>query len=329
MVHKLKKKKFLINGGLGMIGSAIAKILVKAKAKVTIVDSMEEPFGANLFNIEEIKDKVSLYFYDIKDTNKMKKEVEGKDVILNLAGQIAHNDSIIDPLYDAKMNYLYQLNVMECVRQANPSAKIIFSGSRLQFGKINSIPVDENHISKPETPYALHKQATENMYQFYNRHYNLDTVVFRIANPFGPGGQIKHPKYTIINYFIGQALKGKTISVFGDGSQLRDYIFVEDLAYAFLAASVTEKSKGQVFNIGSGTGTSFLNMVEKIIKVVGNGSFKNIPWPKDYINVETGDYITNINKAKNILNWIPHTDFETGVSKTVEFYSKHSSKYLQ
>ena len=214
------------------------------------------------------------------------------------------------------------------MRATITNAKIIFLGSRLQFGKMNTIPVDENHISKPKTPYAFHKQATEDMYQFYNHHLDLDTVVFRIANPFGPRGQIKHPKYTIINYFIGQALKGKTISVFGDGSQLRDYIFVEDLANAFVAASVTEKSKGQVFNIGSGTGTSFLHMVEKIIKVVGNGSFKNIPWPEDYINVETGDYITNIDKAKKMLNWTPNTDFDTGVSKTVEFYSKHFSEYF-
>ncbi len=328
MFQKLKKKKFLINGGLGMIGSTIAKILVEANAEVTIVDAMVEPFGANLFNIDQIKDKVSLHLFDIKDTEKMKREVEGKDVILNLAGQIAHNDSILNPLYDAKMNYLYQLNVVECVRQVNPNAKIIFSGSRLQFGKISSIPVDENHISKPETPYAFHKQATENMYQFYNHQYNLDTVVFRIANPFGPRGQIKHPKYTIINYFIGQALKGKTISVFGNGNQLRDYIFVEDLANAFIAASVTAKSKGQIFNIGSGKGTSFLNMVKIIIKSVGNGSFQNIPWPEDYINVETGDYITNIDKAKEILNWIPITDFEKGVSETVKFYSKHFSEYL-
>lgn len=328
MVHKLREKKFLINGGLGMIGSTIAKILVKAKAKVTIVDAMLEPFGANLFNIDKIKDKVNLHFFDIRDTVKMKKEVEGKDVILNLAGQIAHNDSITNPLYDAKMNYLYQLNVMECARRVNPSAKIIFSGSRLQFGKINSIPVDENHLSKPETPYALHKQATENMYQFYNRHYDLDTVVFRIANPYGPRGQIKHPKYTIINYFIGQALQGKTIPVFGDGYQLRDYIFVEDLANAFIAASITAKSKGQVFNIGSGKGTSFLSMVRRVIEVVGNGFYKNIPWPKDYINVETGDYITNIDKAKKILNWTPNTDFEKGISKTVKFYSKNLSEYL-
>ena len=169
MIEKIKGKKYLINGGLGMIGSTTATILVKAGAEVTIVDAMIKPYGANLFNLEKIKDQVKIRTFDIKSIENMKKEVENKDVILNLAGQIAHNDSIINPLYDAKLNYLYQLNVMECIKQVNPNAKVIFSGSRLQFGKIENIPVDENHLSFPETPYALHEQTTENMYQFYNR----------------------------------------------------------------------------------------------------------------------------------------------------------------
>ena len=128
---------------------------------------------------------------------------------------------------------------MECIKQVNPNAKVIFSGSRLQFGKIENTPVDESHPSYPETPYALHKLTTENMYQFYNRQYDIDTVVFRIANPYGPRGQIKHSKSTIVNFFIRQALEGKTISIFGEGSQLRDYIFVEDLAKAFIIASLS------------------------------------------------------------------------------------------
>ena len=328
MIQKVKGKKYLINGGLGMIGSTIAKILVEAEAEVTIVDAMIKPFGANLFNIEKIKNQVKTCFFDIKNTEDMKKEIKDKDVIFNLAGQVAHNDSIVNPLYDAKMNYLYQLNVMECIRQVNPNAKTIFSGSRLQFGKIKNAPVNESHASCPETPYALHKQATENMYQFYNRQYDTDTVVFRIANPYGPRGQIKHSKYTIINFFIRQALEGKTISIFGEGSQLRDYIFVEDLANAFIAASLSTKSKGQIFNIGSGKGITFLDMVKTIIKFVGKGSFQNIPWPRDYINVETGNYITNITKAKNIIKWKPEIDFEEGIKVTVEYYSKHISKYL-
>tara|TARA_B100000073_G_C23675491_1_gene550371 strand:- start:39 stop:1025 length:987 start_codon:yes stop_codon:yes gene_type:complete len=328
MIQNVKGKKYLINGGLGMIGSTIAKILVEAEAEVSIVDAMIKPFGANLFNIKKIKDQVKTSIFDIKNTNDLKKEIEDKDVIFNLAGQVAHNDSIINPLYDANMNYLYQLNVMECIRQVNPNAKIIFSGSRLQFGKIENVPVDENHVSHPETPYAFHKQTTENMYQFYNRQHDIDTVVFRIANPYGPRGQIKHSKYTIINFFIRQALEGKTISIFGEGNQLRDYIFVEDLANAFIAASISTKSKGQIFNIGSGKGTSFIKMVKTIIQFVGKGSFQNVPWPKNYINVETGDYITNITKAKSILKWKPEIDFEEGIRMTVEYYIKHISEYL-
>ena len=258
----------------------------------------------------------------------MKREAEGKDVILNLARKIAHNYSLMNSLYDAKMNYLYQLNVMECVRPIKPSAKIIFSTSRPQYININNISVNENHISKPETPYVLHKQDTENRFQFYNHHFNLDTVLFRVAHPFRHKGQIKHPKYTNIDYFNGQALGGKTISGFENGNQLRDYIFVEDLADAFIAASVTKKSKGQVFNIGSGKIIPFLDMVKRNIRVVGYWSFQNSSWPEYTTNVEIGNYITNIDKAKKILSWTSNKDFKTGLSKTVEFYSKHFSRCL-
>ena len=107
MIQKIKGKKYLITGGLGMIGSTIAKILVESEAEVTIVDALIKPYGANFLNIEKIKNKVTTCIFNINNTNEMKKEIENKDVIFNLAGQVAHNDSITDPIYDAKMNYLY------------------------------------------------------------------------------------------------------------------------------------------------------------------------------------------------------------------------------
>ena len=205
---------------------------------------------------------------------------------------------------------------------------MIFSGSRLQFGKIIKLPVDELHPLNPETPYAFHKKATEDMYQFYHKQHNIDTVVFRIANPYGPRGQIKHPKYSIINFFIRKAMEGGKISIFGKGNQIRDYIFVTDLANAFIAASVTDKSNGQVFNIGSGIGISFKKMVETIIDVVGDGYYEKIPWPKNYINVETGDYITDIRKIEACLEWSPEVSFLDGIKKTVEYYKSHMVKYI-
>lgn len=227
---KLKKmlsgKHVMITGGLGMIGSTAAHQLVKYKAKVTIVDACIEPYGANMFNLEGIRDVVDIRITDIRDRECMKFLVRNKDIIFNFAGQISHNDSIEDPILDSEINYVGQLNVMDNVRKYNPTAKMLFAGSRLQFGPIETIPVDEAYSLKPQTPYAFHKTVTEFMYNYYNKMHDIPTVVFRIANPYGIRCQMKHSKYSIVNYFIREAMEGKTLKVFGDGKQIRDYIYV-------------------------------------------------------------------------------------------------------
>ncbi len=181
---KIRDKRVLITGGLGMIGSNIAHKLIKHGAEVTIVDAMIEPYGANLFNLDGIRDRLTVNFADIRDVEAMKVLVRDKDIIFNLAGQISHNDSIENPLLDADLNYVGQLKIMEEIRKHNPGARVLFAGSRLQFGKITENPVNEDHILSPKTPYAFHKTVTEKMYAYYNEVYSIPTVVFRIANPY-------------------------------------------------------------------------------------------------------------------------------------------------
>ena len=258
----------------------------------------------------------------------MKILVKDKDIIFNLAGQISHNDSIENPLLDADLNYIGQLKIMEQVRKYNPSAKILFAGSRLQFGKIEKNPVGENHLQKPKTPYAFHKSVTEKMYKFYSEVYSISTVVFRIANPYGIRAQMKHSKYCIVNYFLRLAMENKEITIFGDGMQKRDYIYVEDLVDSLIHASLLNDVNSEVFNIGSGVGSSFKEMVEAILETVGKGSVKYIPWPDSYLNVETGDYITDISKFSKLVSWHPEFDLIKGLKKTYEFYKKHSEYYF-
>ncbi len=325
---KIEGKKILILGGLGMIGSNLASKLVNLEAEVTIVDAFIEPFGANFFNINDFKDKVDVSITDIRDREAMKVLVKDKDIIFNLAGQISHNDSIEDPLLDADLNYIGHLNVMESVRKYNPKAKVIFSGSRLQFGSINTIPVDENHPLNPRTPYALNKTASEQMYKYYYNVYDIQTVVFRIANPYGIRCQMKHSKYSIVNFFIKQAMQNSIIKVFGDGKQIRDYIYVEDLINAFILASINDLSNGETYNIGSGKGTSFINMVEIIIDVVKSGKIEFVSWPNNYLNVETGDYITDITKITSQLKWKPFFEIQEGIQKSYDYYKKYLDYYI-
>jgi len=323
----VKGKNVLITGGLGMIGSTIAKKLVSLEANVTILDALIEPYGGNFFNIDDIKNDININISDIRDRESLKILVKNIDIIFNLAAQVSHNDSLLNPSLDADINYIGHLNVLEAVRNFNPKAKVLYSGSRLQFGKILKNPVNENHPLNPLTPYALNKTAAENLYLYYHRVYNIPVVIFRIANPYGPRCQMRHSKYSIINWFIRNAMEGKEIKIFGDGSQMRDYIYVDDLADAFISASVANKNSGEVFNVGSGTGTMFKYMVENIIEIVGKGKINYVPWPDNYLNVETGDYVTDITKIKSQLNWLPKFDLKSGILKTVEYYSMYREHY--
>ncbi|MBU1735355.1 MAG: GDP-mannose 4,6-dehydratase [Verrucomicrobia bacterium] len=322
-------KNVMITGGLGMIGSTIARKLVPLGARVTLVDAFIEPYGANDFNIEGIRNKVQVSVTDIRDKDAIQHLVKGQDVIFNLAGQVSHNDSLANPFLDAEINYIGHLNVLECVRRNAPEAVVLLAGSRLQFGRIEKNPVDESHPLRPRTPYALNKTAAENMYLFYHQVHRLRCVVFRVANPYGPRSQMKHSKYSMVNWFIRQAMDNQAIKVFGDGLQVRDYIYVDDLAEAFIRAAVSEACMGKVFNVGSGVGTRFKDMVETIVRAVGSGQIEFVPWPADYINVETGDYVTDIARIREAVGWRPATAFEAGIEMTVAYYRQNKSHYWQ
>jgi nucleoside-diphosphate-sugar epimerase len=326
---RIANKRILITGGLGMIGSTIARKLVHDRAQVTLVDSCIEPYGANLFNVQDIRDSITINISDIRDKESMKVLVRDQDLIFNLAGQVSHNDSLDDPYLDADINYIGHLNVLECIRRYNPGAVVLHAGSRLQFGRIRSNPVDEDHPLLPRTPYALNKTAAENTYLFYHEVHGIRTVAFRIANPYGPRSQMRHSKYSMINWFIRQAMEGKTITIFGDEKQVRDYIFVDDLADAFIHAAITPRCHGKVYNVGSGVGTGFREMAEAVVAAVGSGSLEFVPWPRTYINVETGNYVTNIGKILSDTAWSPSTNLVEGIRATFEYYRQHRPHYWE
>jgi UDP-glucose 4-epimerase len=320
-------KKVLITGGLGMIGSSIAMRLVSAGAEVTIVDACLPPFGANEFNIRAIRDQVRVFKVDIRDANALAPLLDGCQVLFNLAAQVSHNDSLDDPCYDAGINYLGHLNVLETVRRVEPGIKILYSGSRLQFGKIERTPVGEEHPQRPLTPYALNKSAAENVYLYYHRRYGMPVVIFRIANPYGPRGQIRHSKYCMVNWFIRQAMDDQAITIYGDGSQVRDYIYIDDLAEAFVLAGAADGCNGHVFNIGSGRGVSFIKMAEAVIRTIQSGRVEHVPWPEGYVHVETGDYVSDIGKISGFLGWSPKIDLEEGIARTYGYYKEFQAHY--
>lgn len=321
-------KKVLVTGGLGMIGSNLAVKLTALGAEVSIIDAMLPMYGGNFANIEEIKDKLFINVADIRDASAVNYLVQGMDLIFNLAAQVSYTDSQTDPLLDLDINCKGHLLLLEACRKFNPNVKIVFSGSRLEYGEIEGGEiVTEAHPLRPKSFYGIHKVVGEFYHQMYFKLHGIRTVCFRIANPYGIRHHMKHSKYGIVNYFIRKAMDGENIEIFGDGSQLRDYIYVEDIVDAMIAAGATTEADGEVFNLGTGRSVSFSKMAETVVDLVGSGSIRKVPWPENYRIIEGGDFECDISKACEVLKWQPDHSLREGIIRTVAYYKLHRSSY--
>ncbi len=328
IIDEYKGKKVLITGGLGFIGSNIAQSLVALGAKVTILDNLAPLYGGNWFNIKEITDKISTITGDIRDKDLVEKLVVDKDIIFNLAAQVSHIDSGNIPFEDLDINCRGHLTVLETCRHLNTKAKIVFSSSRLALGKILENPVTENHPANPLSLYGVHKLAAEKYYYLYHKNYGLNTAVLRITNPYGERQQIKHSKYSIPGWFMRLAMENKTIKIFGDGKQKRDYIHISDLVEAFLAVAISPKTAGELYNCGSGKSVEFKKMAELVVKKVGSGNIEYVPWPENYEKEETGNFETDISKIMKATDWKPEVKLEEGIARMCDYYKKNKKEYV-
>ncbi len=310
-----------------MIGSTIAHLAAAHGARVTVLDAMLPLYGGNPFNLEGISGGVEFIQGDIRDLELLGRAVAGADYIFSLAAQVSYVDSNTEPLLDLDINCRGHLNLLNACVQVNRKARIVFTSSRFVYGTIEYNPVDENHPFNCLSIYGIHKLVGEKYYRFYHDAHGLETVSLRIANPYGPRQQMKHSKYGIVNWFIRLALEGKPLTVYGDGSQKRDYIFVEDVAEALVSAALSRGTTGQVYNLGSGTGTPFMDMVRMVAELLPGTEIKQVEWPADRYFVETGDYISNIGKITGATGWKPRTSMQEGIARTIAFYRQHRDRY--
>ena len=319
--------RVLITGGAGMIGSTIARLLVEQGAEVTVVDALLPAFGGNRFNLQDIFDRIVFVKGDIRNLERVKEWVDGADYVFSLAAQVSYVDSNHDPLLDLDINCRGHINLLLALSQINRRAKVVFTSSRFVYGSIDYNPVDESHPFNCLSIYGIHKLAGEKYYRFYHDAHGLDTVSLRIANPYGPRQQMKHSKYGIVNWFIRLALEGKPLTVFGEGQQKRDYIFVEDVAEGILSAALTPGTAGQVYNLGTGVGTPFIDMVHLVGETIPGTEIQHLPWPQDRYFVETGDFIADISKLQEATGWVPRASLRGGIEKTVDYYRQHWKQY--
>jgi nucleoside-diphosphate-sugar epimerase len=301
---------------------------VKLGAQVTIVDTLNPRYGGNWFNIDGVRDKLTPVIGDIRDEKLMTGLVQGKDVIFNLAAQVSYIDSSSIPFEDLDVNGRGQLVLLEACREHNRKACVVFSSSRLVLGKIIEDPVTELHPTNPLSLYGAHKLVAEKYHFMYFKDYGIPTVVLRLTNPYGDRQQMKHSKYSMPGWFMRLAMEGKEISVFGDGTQIRDYVYVADVVDAFLRAGVTEDAHGKTFNCGSGTSYRFKDMVTAVVDTVGKGAIRYVPWPENYERVETGDFRTDISQLSTVTGWHPSVPLTEGIRRMFEYYTAHRAHYL-
>jgi len=320
-------RRVLITGGLGFIGSNLARRLVELGAQVTLVDSLIPEYGGNLFNIAGIEDKVRVNISDVRDEHSMKYLVQGQDVLFNLAGQTSHMDSMRDPFTDLEINAKAQLYILEACRRYNPDIKIIFASTRQVYGKPQYLPVDEKHPLRPVDINGVNKLAGEWYHLLYNDVYGIRTCVLRLTNTIGPRMRVKDARQTFLGIWIRLLVEGKPFEVW-DGRQLRDFTYIDDAVEAFLMAAASEAANGKVFNLGGDYVISLKDLADLLIEVNGGGEYIVKEFPPDRKRIDIGDYYADYSLIRSTLGWEPKIPLREALKRTLDYYKNYLDKYI-
>ncbi len=321
------EKRALVTGGLGFIGSNLAHQLVELGAAVTIVDALFPECGGSYFNIAGIEDRVEGHILDIQDESEMGHLVQGQDFIFNLAGRISHMDSMRNPYADLESNARGHLAVLEACRRNNPGVKIVYTGTRQIYGRPRYLPVDESHPPDPVDINGINKLAGEWYHIVYHRAYGLRTVSLRLTNTYGPRMRVKDSHQSFIGWWVRLMVEGRELEIFGDGRQIRDFNYVDDVVEALLLASASPVAEGQIYNLGSDEPVSLLDLARLLTEVNGGGRYRLVPFPPERNRIGIGDYYGDYSRISAQLGWQPKTPLREGLARTLAYYREHRSHY--
>jgi UDP-glucose 4-epimerase len=322
-------KRVLVTGGLGFLGSSVANQLSAFGAHIVILDSLHPLYGGNRFNLDPaFGERMRVVIGDVRDKKLVEELVESSDIIYHFAAQVSYIDSGTIPFEDLEVNQTATLNLLESCRRLNTKAKVLFASSRLVLGETQMPEIREDHPTNPLSIYGVHKLAAEKYLSIYYRNYGIPTTILRITNPYGPRQQIKHGKYSVVGWFVRLAMEGKEITIFGDGRQMRNYIYIDDIVEAFIRCGATSATDGQLYLLGSCEDTEFRTMTRLVVQVVGRGSIRHVGWPENYERAETGGVVVDISKLRNAIVWEPKVPLLEGISRTFEYYSEFREMYV-
>ena len=320
-------KEILITGGLGFIGSNLARSLVMQGANITLIDSLFPQYGGNRFNIHDIQNKVIVNVCDLRDSFAMEDLIQGKDYLFNLAGQTSHLDSMTDPHTDLDINAAAQLSILEVCRKENPDIKIVFASTRQLYGKPDYLPVDEKHPIRPVDVNGINKLAGEWYHLLYNNVYGIRACALRLTNTYGPGMRVKDARQTFLGIWVRLLIEGRPIKVFGDGLQLRDFNYVDDCVEALLLAGANNNANGRVYNLGSSEIICLSDLAEIMINLGVSGKYELEPFPTERKAIDIGDYYSDYSLITKELGWAPKIDLKDGLKRTLNYYREHFSHY--
>ncbi len=309
------------------MGSNLAHEIVRVGGAVRIYDAMLADYGGNWANVDDLRDKVEVIVDDVRNKDRLRSCVEGADYIFHYAGQVSHTHSMVDPQLDMDINLGGTLNLLEAIRADKGNPKLIYIGTRGQYGVANYTPVDEEHIEVPPDIYGVHKSAAEKYCFIYARTYGLRVASLRFTNTYGPRHQMKAPSYGILNWFVRLALLDEEIEVWG-GNQRRDYLYVDDATSATVLAAEKEASEGEAFIVATSKSVKLLDAVKLVVKVVGSGRYKITAYPKERRSLEVGDVELSNKKIRSRLGWKPKVTLGEGIAKTVAFYRDRLQQYM-
>ncbi len=320
-------KRVLITGGLGFIGSNLARALVALGARVSIVDSLVPEYGGNRRNLAGLTSRVKIHVADVRDWPRLPSLVRGQDFLFNLAGQTSHMDSMTDPITDLDINGRAQLAILEACRLHNPAIRIVFASTRQIYGKPDYLPVDEQHPLRPVDVNGINKIAGESFHLLYSRVHGIAATALRLTNTIGPRMRIKDARQTFVGVWIRRLLEGQPIEVWG-GAQLRDFTYVDDAVEAFLLAAATDAAVGEVFNLGGPPPVTLQRLAELLVEINRGGVVALREFPADRKKIDIGDYYADDRLITRKLGWKSRTDLRTALARTVAYFRKERRFYV-
>lgn len=310
-------KSILVTGGAGFIGSHTVDLLISKGYHVTVLDNLST--GRK----ENINKKAKFVFLDIQDVDKHLNKFKNIDAVIHCAAQISVTDSVKDPLNDAQINIIGSLKLLEMCRKLGIK-KFVFASSCAIYGLSPPLPVSENHIELPEIPYAISKRSVEMYTNFYNETHDIDCVSLRYANVYGPM-QNYLGEAGVVTVFINELLKNQNPTIFGDGRQTRDFVYVEDVATANLKA-LQKKTSSKMFNIGTGTQITIKKLLSKIKTLMKKE--KIVPIYGKERKGEVRFSSLDIRLAKKELGWEPKINIEEGLKKTIDWFDSGQNRKI-